>query len=626
MRDDANGGFRPDLPRNIVLCGGTGCAARRIRGLICGQRALLCFPAHVADRSSALQEYTGSRIYMDELGSRATPPLRSARPSIPLRLFELLLSIWHEPDGRVLQRRIFFVGCLLSICGITALIGAVPTREYGHDIFVMLESAWRTINGQRPHVDYVSPFGPVMFLVFGLGLRLSHYTVDGVGYSNAIVGLLIGLWSYRISRVRMESSPRMLSGLFLAALVVAPYALGSSPLTSSHAMVYNRYGYALLGLVMLESFQPVGGARSRGENWLGGFSSGAAAALLLFLKASFFFVSLLLIGASILFWSRARHRLLGLTIGFLLVTLAFLAYLTFDVRAIISDLQMVASARSQSISAYGLFLLAARNMAYLVGALLLAFAASPAVAAARPRWLELRLLGLGAFAFIVDILARSTNAQRDAMPMIAVFAIIVMNTITAHHRNLPEAEARVTRPYYGAMLALAGLLLLPQWTSDLTGLAYGAWKKARPPNLAKVVRFTEPRLAPLLLYDGAESERSNGSVFTTYVNDGVSLLRRVSAPGETIINMDMTNPFPYALNRKPPLGGMIAPGYKYTLSDTHHPSDDAYFGKADIVMVPKHPALDDVFYVGYLRIYEPALHERFRLAGETEWWRLYRRK
>jgi hypothetical protein len=390
-------------------------------------------------------------------------------------------------------------------------------------------------------------------------------------------------------------------------------------------MVYDRYGNAILGLIMLEAFQPVGGARWRTGSWLGGVSSGAAAALLLFLKASFFLISLPLIGASLLFWGQARRRLAGLTCGFLLITLAFLTYLRFDIQAVFGDLQMAAGARSQSLSYVALVFTIVAGARYLLGTGVLAFATSLAVDAASPPRPVFRLLFLGTLAFAADIAVRLTSAQDDAMPICAVFAIIVVNTITAHHRKLPDADAFLSRPYYAAVLSLAGMLFLPILVSDLCGLTYAAWKKSRPSNVALIVRFTAPRLAPLLLYDGA-NPRSNGTIFTTYVNDGVALLRRVSGPGETVITMDMTNPFPYALNRKPPLGGIAAVAYKATLSKTHRPSFDAYFGNADIAMVPKHPALDDGFYVDYFRIYEPALYQRFTLAAETDWWRLYRRK
>ena len=56
-------------------------------------------------------------------------------------------------------------------------------------------------------------------------------------------------------------------------------------------MIYNRYGYALLGLMLLETFEAARGARGRNsDEWIGGISTGAALSLTLFLKASYFLV------------------------------------------------------------------------------------------------------------------------------------------------------------------------------------------------------------------------------------------------------------------------------------------------------------------------------------------------
>jgi hypothetical protein len=161
---------------------------------------------------------------------------------------------------------------------------------------------------------------------------------------------------------------------------------------------------------------------------------------------------------------------------------------------------------------------------------------------------------------------------------------------------------------------------------EFSGLAYGAMLKAWPSNFQSVARFTESRLVPLLLYDGPKETRSNGRQYVRYVNEGVYLLRKNTSVGETILTMDMVNPFPYALGRRPAAGGIAAAAYRYTISDMYRPSDDRYFGTADVVMVPKQPALSDGFFDGFYRIYEPGLHDCFRIVAESNMWYLYRRK
>jgi len=238
--------------------------------------------------------------------------------------------------------------------------------------------------------------------------------------------------------------------------------------------------------------------------------------------------------------------------------------------------------------------------------------------------------------FAGDMALLITNQQWDGFVLCACFGILIGNDLMREQQS--EAPPRLANrarvgdagfpsqgPLYAGALCLAALLFVPQFTSDLFGLAYGLWAKHAARSDVDLVRLTPPNLAPLALYDG-HIPRSNGHVLATYVNDGVDLLERESRPDERILSIDMTNPFPYALERRPPHGGVASPTYHFNIDDEHRPNDDEFFGDADIVMVPKHPALDDFFYRDFLRAYEPGLHQRYSFAAESGWWWMYRRK
>ena len=114
-------------------------------------------------------------------------------------------------------------------------------------------------------------------------------------------------------------------------------------------MSYNRQGYALLGLLIIESFPMRPEEPARG--WGGALSTGAVCAILLFLKANYFLVSLVLAAVSVVWNGRLeRRRIVGLATGFAVVAMAFLVYLRFDIGAMWSDLRMAADARSGAVS------------------------------------------------------------------------------------------------------------------------------------------------------------------------------------------------------------------------------------------------------------------------------------
>jgi hypothetical protein len=547
-----------------------------------------------------------------------------ARPALAGLYFGWFRTGWGANEVR--PRRLFavFLAGLALICGATALMGAVPTRLYGHDIFFLLDNGWRVINGQRPHLDYYSPWGPVTFLVTAAGLTISGYSVDGIGYGNALAAFLIGSWTFYVARNRLTPPFRLLLSFLLAVLVAAPYALGTSPFLSSHAMVYNRYGYALLGLIVLETFRSSGGnGREAREEWIGGISTGVALCLTLFLKASFFLVAVAVVVILSVFFRRlAIQRVAGLCLGGLCTALGMLAYLHFDAPAMLSDLRMAAGARAESLDPRITLFNLMNHAWFLLGVLGFCKATALVLGNRVPPWRGWKLPLAGAFFFFVDIALMSSNAQSDGFPICAVFAILVLSKIIEVRQAIPVQPSVLL---YAAALCIGLLLCAPLFMSDLAGIGYGLWNKARV-SPSTGLRFTTSNLKPLLLYDtNGSPARSNGHVYTTYVNDGVALLERETRPEEKILTMDMVNPFPYAMERPPPRGGIAAMAYHYTLGDGHRPSDDAYFGEADIVMVPKRPASEDRYYKDFWKAYEPGLLERFKLVAESNWWLMYRR-
>jgi hypothetical protein len=288
---------------------------------------------------------------------------------------------------------------------------------------------------------------------------------------------------------------------------------------------------------------------------------------------------------------------------------------------------MAAGARAQAFDRDALTQLASDSAIYLALVFLLAGLNYTAEKTLYPSRAAGRLVWAAPVVFAADFMIRSTNQQAAGLPLIGVFALAIASRSTALQRRLPAAEARASLAGYLAVLALGGVLFLPQFASDMSGLAYGAFKKARPTHLELAGRFTEPRLAPLILYNTNKTSRSsNGTDYTTYVNDGVALLRRVSAEGETVLTVDQSNPFPYAMGRKPAIGGIAAMAYNYIISEKFHPSPEAYFGTADIVMMPKHPSAPAMYRDGVVKLYEADLQQRFRVVAESDWWWLYKRR
>jgi hypothetical protein len=543
------------------------------------------------------------------------------------KFWALTRRIWSNRDYPAWLDAAYYA-CLALLCGLVAWIGAVHTFAYGHDIFAVLDGAWRVLNGQRPHIDFSSGWGPVVSLVLAAGLRLAHFNVNGVGYAAALIGLIVGLWGYRVCRYRMAAVPAVIACLLLAMVAMAPFPVGTWPRELSHAMAYNRHGYALAGLVILEAFQTAPADRKREAFW-GGLSSGAACALALMLKASYGLVTIGLVAASLVLFRPSAERLLGLCLGFACVLLAVLTYLGFHVSAMLADLRQVAAARSEGMSAWAVREGALRGLREFLP---LALLASLAMVSPRDRtpetWVErARPALIAAVVFAAGVMLLASNAQNYGYPLSALVAILLATEAVS---RLPAVEDETARSgWIGAFVALAVMCFLPQMASDAFGIAYGAMQARSRPSADEVPRFAAAHLAPLLLFDVNDprpwEERSNGRMYVEYLNDGMALLEKYSSPTETVRTFDAHDPFSYALLRRPAEGGPLAMAYKNTFSDTHKPSAEQFFGSADVVMLPKYPSASDATFGALARNYGEALTESFRLCAESLRWQMFKR-
>jgi hypothetical protein len=527
-------------------------------------------------------------------------------------------------------RRSAGVGChlavgalLVIILGICIRTGIVPMRSYVHDMVFFADNAWRVLWGQRPHVDYSSGLGPVTYLISALGIKLAGGNLNGLGYGNALAGVAIGIWAY-VLLVRRVSGVLAVAGAgMLCLLALAPVQLGESFRLSTIAMSYNRQGYAMLGLLIIESFPLREDEPARGLG--GAFSTGALCGILLFVKANYFLVSLVLASVSLVWNGRMeRRRLYGVATGFGVVTILFLAYLRFDVQAMLADLRMAADARSGAVSPAFLMQVFAENLpAFLIlvglGAMTQIVGRTPADRGWVGRLLGIRTLALAAMVYCAGVLLLVTNCQLERLPLNEILALLFLDCLLQF--RWPDMR-------YAAVMALVatGLVLGAQSPDGLALLNGLRLKLSKPQRLAYAI--TGGGYAGAVFMDDylENAPRPYGRFLASYLNDGTDLLRRELQPGEKVTTLDTYNPFPFALGIEPPHGGMASATYKYLFSDRLHPTPEAFFGNADVVMFPKEHELQDNQWPGLMIYYYPEMERRFAQVAESAGWRMYRRR
>lgn len=536
-------------------------------------------------------------------------------------VLRLVMAAQRSPG---LASHLTIAALLAIILGICVRTGIVPIRSYVHDTVFFASNAWRVLWGQRPHVDFSSLLGPVPFLLSALGIKLAGGNVNGLGYGNAIAGIAVGIWAYALLVRRVSGLLAVAGAAMLCLLALAPVQLGESFRLSTIAMSYNRQGYALLGLLIVESFPLRQGGAARGVG--GAISTGAVCAILLFLKASYFLVGLVLAVISLLWSGRLeRRRVFALAAGFALAAMPFLAYLRFDLGAMLADLRTAALVRTWGSPAFIVQVWADNVPGFLI---LAALAAMAQVAGRCPtdggwveRVLRFRALALAGMVYCAGVLLLVTNAQLERLPLHELLALLFLDCIL----QCSWLDAR----HAVALAAVAAGLILGTQSADGLALVNGLRLKLhRRQEFAYPV--TSGRFAGVVFLDDYRENRGThaayGNFLATYLNDGTELLLRELHPGEKVATMDMYNPFPYALGIEPPSRGMASISYKISFSDRLHPSADDFFGNADVVMYPKEHELPDVNWEGLVTYYVPEMERRFVQVAESAQWKMYRRR
>jgi hypothetical protein len=516
-----------------------------------------------------------------------------------------------------------FIAGLALLCGLSVIVGfPAPLGSFAHDTFFFLDNAYRVIQGQVPHRDFSSAWGPLTFLVHAAGLALSGMQPTGIGYANALFGAAVATWTYLIVRSRWSQASACALGLYAVLLVVAPFPIGNHPFDFGYAMVYNRYGYALLGIILVECAACVGLADPPARtNVTGPMSTGAALGLLVFLKISYAIVALGFVALTFVPSLNRTRRALGVTAGSVAVTVFALGYLHFDVSDMLSDLAIAATARGSALHLFRQ--IAAVDWVQNISMILFVVCAIPR-ASNSEQWL------LRALFVLMTILAGYalliTNAQFNTFPLNAYAAVAV-----AASGWSPLTPPKWLTPGF-PKACLVAICLSPFCFANFISLSGAAVERhwsVLPFDQAAVLPAREGRLLFRPLTGTIKSE-TVGADYVAALNDGLDLLRRHPSH-DGVLTFDEFNPFNYLLNRPSPKGGFAAAAYNYIFCDAAHPATGQFFGNARYVMIRKYEKGDsDVLETGdvqgLMKIYGSALQSQYTLVEQTRHWDLWQRK
>jgi hypothetical protein len=502
------------------------------------------------------------------------------------------------------------------------LLGPVPSTTAANDVFLMLDGGWRILNGLVPNRDFYLSLGPLTYMFVAGGLWVARDSAFGITIGLTAFAAIIAIFAFLTSRTRMTAAGSILFSSFILLLCTSPMPQGGNPSSDlTYGMIFNRWGYGVLSLLFVTQILRPNKAADDAADWFGDIVAGTGLATLLFLKVSYFGIGGGLLLLTTLADRRTIRHVIRLALGFVPVTLAFLAFLRFHVLSFSKDILDTIHARS--VSHFGISDLFGLNTTSLAAfALCLVFLGWRDTTGRNRGWLVV----LMAYTILAEVLFVRTNTSHGSLfPLYIVLVFILLADLgrTVKLRN-------DVSPAFAAALVVFGLgLVAPAFYLHFRSLALLTSYKTSASIQAGATRVDGRHLQSLTFYDGPQpdelSRLENGHFYTTYLNDGIDLLRKNTSDNESVTSLGFHNPFSYALLRRPPVGGSTWFELGINVSRDHWPSNDRMLGDASLVMTPKYPSSHQTTDEFLFEIYKPYLTSDFSLVAESQWWRLYRR-
>lgn len=521
-----------------------------------------------------------------------------------------------ERDSRT-RRRLFILASALYFIFI-GIAETGPINEYGHDVFPLLDGSWRIFSGQIPYRDFYLAIGPLEDMIVAGGMLLTHGSTQGIAIGNAAFGIVVGVWGWFLSRWRMPAIPALLVTAWLILTATLPTPLGSSPESLSCAMIYNRHGYALLGILLVECAF----VSERSRFW-GGVSSGIAVALMAFLKLNFFGVALLMLLVSASLRRDDAQRLLGFLLGLFCTFLAFVFYLRFALPAFLSDMWYAIHTRGSTLSTDGGIAAIVTSKEVMTLAIMTVIAALLIARDSLKQRFAKRLLVLGGVVIATGPLLMLTNMSEDSCRLASLWMIVLLGMLTAVYPLCKEKAAISVVIALSAGSILAGFFMDAESVRTL-------FLYQLPPLQSQGYSMTGSGMERLKFYeiyrDSAEFRFDNGHFVVDCVNDGIELLKKSSTQNESVMTLGFDNPFEYFLQRKPVPGGSPWLVQRENFSKAHMIDPDRLFGKYDLVMVGNYPTTNYNSDNAIAEAYHPYLMQHFTFVASSHWWSLYRRQ
>jgi hypothetical protein len=549
-------------------------------------------------------------------------PLANFKLTLENSFLEIVIKIFTEDSSR--SYRLLFlllVAMVASLAMILINLGIPPITALSTDISILLESGWRIINGQTPHLDYYSPLGLFTSLPIAFGMKIASPSASSITYGNVLLLVIFTPWAWLIARDRLSALNAFLFTLFMALLLVAPRALGSPMSEVTYAMLYNRQAFVFLSILFIEIFiTPRTPERYPAKSqFIGGLSSGILLALIFYCKVNYLAIAIFAILLHLILFRFSKAWFFGFISGVLTIFIGIYILFGFNLASYFTNISLAANSQDKLQKLHNLKGVIIDNFywLYLMFTLIVINSLNQNPPQSSNFWYKTRPQIIATFVALAGILICGTNSQTTDIPLYFVAGLILLEHLRREFKIKHYSANSFSGLKYFLTIAIATLFCATILLQDLGSITSAVLSnKLKLTSSLSSQQLNSQTMSDLLVIEDAAD-------YPVMINDGLRLLRPYVTKDSRILALDFANPFSFALDVPPPTGDALWWHYHHTFNEAFFPEAAKVFRDVNLVIIPKESEEGSSASKYLQKIYGSYLQKNFQEQDNSQFWTLW---
>jgi hypothetical protein len=487
-----------------------------------------------------------------------------------------------------------------------------------HDLFVILDGAYRVASGEVPNRDFHTVLGPLVHYLPAAGHRLSGSLGGAMPIGMALFVLLLAPAMAHILGSRLKAAIALPFAAFLILIVAVPVTLGESVTSLSFGRFYNRVGWAAIATLLVMYLRPDETRAKR--DFLDALAAAALILVMLYTKATFALVGLVFVAALLL--DTGQRRWAALALGITALTALVAEAIWGGSAAYVADLLLAARVSGGLRGTWGQIadhLL--RNLADFV-----LFGLFVTLAVWRTRSLRDGLFF--GFCAVGGSLLINQNLQPWGIISLYAGAAVAAERLARSEGATPERERWPVG--LGAPLFFLAFVLPTIVHCTIALGMHAALAGTRAGEEVNLPGFRGIRLINLWTW----GEHEAATRYLAGVQDGARALDGLDPKPGHVFVLDIGNPFSAGLSLEPPRGDSPSLQWGRTIDETHFVRPERLLEDVRIVMEPKLLGSDappvqpnsEIGVGGLKQVYGAYIAANFNVVRESDHWRVHLRR